>query len=73
MVEIYIQQKTCIKWSVVIVFQKYFLLGNALFFLFFKNNFDISASKWYENIKKKLIWSKEKNKKKLNFKKMLLT
>jgi hypothetical protein len=38
------------------------------FFYFSKIIFDISASKWSEN-KKKIIWSKEKNKKNLNFKK----
>ena len=38
------------------------------FFYFLKIIFDISASKWSENTKK-IIWSKEKNKKNLNFKK----
>jgi hypothetical protein len=32
-----------------------------IYFLFFKNNFDTSTSKWSENIK--MIWSNEKNKK----------
>jgi hypothetical protein len=30
MVEVYIQQKTCIKYFVVVAFQKCFLLGNIL-------------------------------------------
>jgi hypothetical protein len=36
-----------------------------IYFLFFKNNFDTSTSKWSENIK--IIWSNEKNKIILNF------
>jgi hypothetical protein len=41
MVEIYVQQKTCIKCLVVVAFQKCFLLGKASkeFFLFLKNYF----------------------------------
>jgi hypothetical protein len=38
MIEVYIQQKTCIKYLVVVAFQKCFLLENAL--------------KWFENTKK---------------------
>ena len=37
------------------------------FFYFLKIIFDISVSKWSENTKKKLIWSKENNKKISNF------
>jgi hypothetical protein len=42
-------------------FSKCFLLGNAskYFFYFLKIIFDISASKWSENTKKILIWSKK--------------
>jgi len=47
----------------------YLKMYQNIFFYFLKINFDISASKWSENTKKILIWSKEKNKKILNFEK----
>jgi hypothetical protein len=48
-------------------FSKCFLLLNVslVFFLKKKIIFNISVSKWYKNIKKILIWNKEKNKKNL--------
>jgi len=48
MVEVYVQQKTCIKCLVVVAFQKCFFLEmyqNNYFFYFLKIIFDISASK----------------------------
>jgi len=43
-----------IKCLVIVTSQKCFLLGNTLKYIFYflKIIFDISASKWYENIKK---------------------
>jgi hypothetical protein len=40
---------------------------NNIFILFLKIIFDINVSKWSENTKKILIWSKEKNNKNLIF------
>jgi hypothetical protein len=54
----------------VVAFQKYFLfeMYKNNFFYFLKIIFDIRASKWSENTKK-IIWSKEKNRKFSNFEK----
>ena len=65
-VRIYVQQKTCIKYLVVVwlrlLFKIYFYLKihQNNFFYFKKIIFDINASKWSEN-KKILIWSKKNN------------
>ena len=56
---------------VAVAFESVFHLemyqNNIYFFYFFKIIFDISVSKWFENTKNILIWSKEKNKKNLIF------
>jgi hypothetical protein len=57
------------KNMVVVVFQNVFYLKmhqNNIFFYFLKIIFDINVSKWSENTKNILIWSK-KNKKYSNF------
>jgi len=57
------------KNMVVVVFQNVFYLKmhqNNIFFYFLKIIFDINVSKWSENTKNILIWSK-KNKNYSNF------
>jgi len=56
MIEVYVSQKTCIKCLVMIALQKCLLFENVskYFFYFLKINFDISASKWFENTKKNI-------------------
>jgi len=73
MVEVYVQQKTCIKCLVVVwlwlLFKVLFTWKciKIIYFYFLKIIFDINASKWSKRTKKILIWSKEKNKIKIQF------
>jgi len=64
MVEVYVQRKTYIKCLVVmwllLIFKVLFTWKCIkIFFYFLKIIFYISASKWSENTKKILIWSKK--------------
>jgi hypothetical protein len=56
----------CVFESVVAVAFYSKMYQNNFLFYFLTIIFNISTSKWFENIKKILIWSKEKNKKNLN-------
>ena len=53
----------------MVIFKRLFILKyiKIIFFYFLKIIFNINISKWFTNIKKILIWNKEKNKKNFNF------